>query len=363
MIDASCRMAADAIRITRIVAVALVVGTLFTAQAVLTQLHTGRSVDVGPTVVASLIFWGLWALLTPVVVLAVRRWPFDTTPTYRPILLHASISIVMAAVQTMLALGLRSFALYLSGSPGSHDALKAVASPSALAWGAFTGVFFYWLVAAADSALRFRDRYAALALELNRSKLDALRSQLRPHFLFNTLNAISGLLPQGDNAHRMLLRLSSLLRRSLDEDAHEVPLQTELTFLNDYLDIQRMRFGDQLVVDVDMEPSALIARVPVFLLQPLLENAIEYGESDDGHTTIRLSAHRNGDQLVIRVEDDGPGMASVAPVREGVGLGNTRARLRQLYGARAAVELSAQRNGSPLRGTSVVIRLPWAAPP
>jgi two-component system LytT family sensor kinase len=350
-------------RITRIVALALAVGTLFTAQAVLTQLHSGRPVDVGPTIVVALIFWGLWALLTPVVLLAVRRWPLDTKPIYRPILLHATISIVMAVVQTMLPLGFRSFVLYLSGSLGSHEALKAIANPSALAWGALSGVFFYWLVAAVDSALRFRGLNAALESELNRSKLDALRSQLRPHFLFNTLNAISGLIPQGDTAHRMLLRLSSLLRRSLDEDSHEVPLQTELTFLNDYLDIQRLRFGDQLVIDVDVEPSALVARVPVFLLQPLLENAIEYGESDDGHTTIRLAAHREGDQLVIRVEDDGPGVTSVSPVREGVGLGNSRARLRHLYGSRATVELSAQRDGSRMRGTSVVIRLPWAGSP
>jgi len=350
-------------RISRIVVLALVVGTLFTAQAVLTQLHSGRPVDVGPTVFAALLFWGLWALLTPVVLLCLRRWPLDTKPIYRPILLHGTISIVMAVVQMMLALGLRSFALYLSGSVGSREALHAVANPAALAWGAFTGAVFYWLIAALDSAVRLRGRYVALESELNRSKLDALRSQLRPHFLFNTLNAISGLVPQGDTAHRMLLRLSSLLRRSLDEDSHEVPLQTELAFLNDYLDIQRLRFGDQLIIDVDMEPGALVARVPVFLLQPLLENAIEYGESDDGHTTIRLSARREGDQLVIRVEDDGPGVASVGPVREGVGLGNSRARLRQLYGSRATVELSAQRDGSRPRGTRVLIRLPWAGSP
>src|SRR5262245_1371167 len=353
-------MAADGMRITRIVALALVVGTLFTGQTVLTQLHTGRPVDAGPTLVAALLFWGLWALLTPVVLFAARRWSLDTTPIYRPFLLPGHISIVMAVVQTMLALGVGSFALYLSGSLGSHEALNAIVNPAALAWGAFTGVFFYWLVAAADSALRFRGRYAVLESALNRSKLDALRSQLRPHFLFNTLNAISGLVPQGDKAHQMLLRLSSLLRRSLDEDSHEVPLQTELTFLNDYLDIQRVRFGDQLAIDVDMEPSALVARVPVFLLQPLLENAIEYGESDDGHTTIRLSARREGDQLVIRVEDDGPGMASVPPIREGVGLGNSRARLQHLYGSRATVELSAHRDAARLSGTSVVIRLPWA---
>lgn len=348
-------------RITRIVALALAVGTLFTTQAVLTQLHTGRPVDVGQTIVVSLIFWGLWALLTPVVLLALRRWPLDTKPVYRPILLHLAISIVMAIVQTMLPLGLRFFVLFLSGSVGSHDALKAIASPSALAWGALSGVFFYWLVAAVDSALRFRGLYATLESELNRSKLDALRSQLRPHFLFNTLNAISGLIPQDDTAHRMLLRLSSLLRRSLDEDSHEVPLQTELTFLDDYLDIQRLRFGDRLVIDVDIEPSALVAQVPVFLLQPLLENAIEYGESDDGRTTIRLAAQRDGDQLIIRVEDDGPGVARLNPISEGVGLGNSRARVRHLYGSRASVELSGQSDGSRLRGTRVVIRLPWVA--
>src|SRR6476660_1770022 len=179
-------MAAAGIRITRIVALTIVVGTLFTAQAVLTQVHTGRLGDVAPTVFAAMLFWGLWALLTPVVLLAVRRWPLDTTPIYRPILLHVTISIVMAVVQTIVALGVRSFGLYLSGSLGSREALKAITSPAALAWGAFTGVFFYWLVAAADSALRFRVRYVALESELNRSKLDALRSQLRPHFLFNT---------------------------------------------------------------------------------------------------------------------------------------------------------------------------------
>src|SRR6185503_11140090 len=109
-------MATDGVRITRIVALALVVGTLFTAQAVLTQLHSGRPVDVGATVVAAVLFWGLWSLLTPVILLATRGWPLDAKPIYRPILLHAAISIVMAVAQTMLALGLRSFALYLSGS-------------------------------------------------------------------------------------------------------------------------------------------------------------------------------------------------------------------------------------------------------
>src|SRR5215475_14040687 len=137
-------------RIIRIVALALLVGTLFTTQVVLAQLHSGRPVDIGPTVAAALMFWGLWALLTPIVLFAVRRWPLDTKPIYGSILLHATISILMAVVQTMLAFGLGSFALYLSGSVGTNEPLKGIASPTALAWGAFSGVFFYWLVAAVD---------------------------------------------------------------------------------------------------------------------------------------------------------------------------------------------------------------------
>src|SRR5262249_39557109 len=118
-------MTAEPMRIIRIVALALVVGALFTGQTVLTLLHTGQSVDLGPTLAAALLFWGLWALLTPVVLLAARRWSLDSSPVYRPILVHVTISIGMGVVQTMLAFGVGSFALYLIGSLGSHEALKA----------------------------------------------------------------------------------------------------------------------------------------------------------------------------------------------------------------------------------------------
>ena len=136
--------------------------------------------------------------------------------------------------------------------------------------------------------MRYRSLYAAeqisaaaLETELTQSKLDTLRSQLRPHFLFNTLNAVSVLVTEdADKAQQMLLRLSTLLRRSLDERAQEVPLRQELAFANDYLDIQRGRFGDQLAVHLAIDPAVLNACVPVFLLQPLLENAIEHGKTE-----------------------------------------------------------------------------------
>jgi two-component system LytT family sensor kinase len=149
----------------------------------------------------------------------------------------------------------------------------------------------------------------------------------------------------------MLLRLSTLLLRSLDEQSHEVTLQQELAFLNDYLDIQRVRFGDRLTVQVTIDPTVLDAQVPVFLLQPLLENAIEHGGSDDGRTTIALSVTRHNDTLNLILDDQGPG---VSHTREGIGLGNTRERLLHLYGPRASVTL-----GTTDRGARVELRLPF----
>jgi two-component system, LytTR family, sensor kinase len=156
----------------------------------------------------------------------------------------------------------------------------------------------------------------------------------------------------------MLLRLSTLLRRSLDEEAHEVPLRQELAFVNDYLDIQRGRFGDQLAVDLAVDPTVLDACVPVFLLQPFLENAIEHGRSDDGRTTIALRAGREHDMLHVTLEDDGPGVGS-ARVREGIGLRNTRARLHHLYGPGATVELRAAQGNARASGACVEIRIPF----
>src|SRR5262249_43384669 len=152
------------------------------------------------------------------------------------------------------------------------------------------------------------------------TKLDTLRSQLRPHFLFNTLNAISVFMTEDSTrAQQMLLRLSNLLRRSLDEEAHEVALRQELGFVNDYLDIQRARFGNGLEVQLAVDPAVLDARVPVFLLQPLLENAIEHGKSNGKTTTVALSASRERETLQITLADDGPGIGDGEQPREGIG--------------------------------------------
>jgi two-component system LytT family sensor kinase len=360
-------MPSDSMRSSRVILLALIVGTFFVTQEVLTDLAAGRTINVANDVVVVLLFWAVWALLTPAVLIAVRRWPLDRRPFYRPLLVHTAVASALAAVHYTITLGLRSVATYFSGAVGFRSALRQNASLNAFVWGVFTGMFFYSVVAMVYTALRFRSLYVAeqlsaagLEAELTRSKLDTLRSQLRPHFLFNTLNAISIFVTEdADKAQQMILRLSTLLRRSLDEEADEVPLQQELAFVDDYLDIQRGRFGDQLSVQLDVDPAVLNARVPVFLLQPLLENAIEHGKSDGKQTTVVLSASRERDVLRITLADDGPGVGNGVPVRERIGLGNTRARLHHLYGARATVELGPANGKASSPGVRVEIRIPF----
>jgi two-component system LytT family sensor kinase len=343
-------------RTSRIVALALVVAVFFVGQEIAIDLADGKPANVAPRVVIALCYWLAWALLTPLVRFAIQRWPLDAKPVYRPLIAQGVAAIVLASLQAWMENSFQSILASLRGAPGHH------ASAVPFIWGACVGVIFYAIVVMIYTALRFRTMYVseqvsaeALRAELAQSKLDTLRSQLRPHFLFNTLNAISVFVTEdAGKAQQMLLQLSTLLRRSLDEDAHEVPLDQELRFANDYLDIQRGRFGDELSVRMTVDPHVLDARVPVFLLQPLLENIMEHGKTADTITTITLGAGLEHDILRITLEDDGPGIPAGASVREGVGLSNTRARLLQLYGSRATIALQA---ASP--GARVEIRIPY----
>jgi two-component system, LytTR family, sensor kinase len=330
-------------RASRVVALALVVGTFFTAQLVLSALSVGRPLDLEWDVGQELLYWVVWALLSPIVLAALERWPLGVV--------HVIISIVLSAIQTVLAFGLHLVAV----RPSDPWAWIARTRPG-LVWGATMGVFFYWMAAGVYTAYRMRQRNATLESDLRQAQLDALRSQLRPHFLFNTLNAISVLtVEDAEKARRMLLRLGSLLRRSLDEEHHVVPLHQELAFLNEYIDIQRVRFGDRLSVTLAIDPAVTQARVPVLLLQPLVENAIKHGASDDdGTATVIVRATRNDGRLQLTVEDRGPGPGDTP---EGIGLRNTRERLRTLYGDATTLQL---RRAVGETGASVDISIPFS---
>jgi len=175
------------------------------------------------------------------------------------------------------------------------------------------------------------------------AELRRLRMQLNPHFLFNTLNVISELgYEDPEAADRAITQLSGLLRKSLEENRQqEISLQSELEFLQDYVALQRMLMRDNLEVSMHVDPAVTRARVPAMFLQPLVENALTHGRPGKGSGTVRVSALREGNTLRIEISDDGPGVAAsvLDTGRGGIGITNTQARLRYLYGNAAGLGL------------------------
>jgi two-component system LytT family sensor kinase len=234
-------------------------------------------------------------------------------------------------------------------------------------------VLTYWIILAIQFAFGWYRRYEerkqeALRLELRSSQLEsqlvqanlnALKMQIQPHFLFNTLNAIMVLVRQqkGREAEEMLSRLSDLLRCVLDDvNAHEVPLRRELEYLQLYLAIEQVRFRDRLKVEVAWDPEVLDAAVPHMILQPLVENAIRHGIGRSSTAgKVRISAHRANGMLEMKVEDDGPGLVAGSKEQShGIGLANTRARLNELYGDAAYLSIEDREQG----GVVATVALP-----
>jgi len=221
----------------------------------------------------------------------------------------------------------------------------------------FARNFFYRYRARVQEAVRLQAQAAQLSAQLADARLAALRTQLNPHFLFNTLHAVSALVerdPRG--VRRMIARLSELLRTSLDEaDEPEVALTRELSFIERYLDIIEIRFQGHLQVALHADADVRDALVPNLILQPLVENAIKHGISklaEGGH--IEVEAHRSGERLVLRVRDNGPGTEGL-PAPEGVGLRNTRARLAAMYGTEQSLMLHPAEGG----GLVAEVSLPY----
>jgi signal transduction histidine kinase len=338
---------------SRLVLMALAVGAFFTAEEVFMDLANGRGELAGRDIVTGVQFWLIWVVVSPAIAIAVRRWPLNATHVARPLVAHAGIALVLAVIHNVLGYSIDSLAHYARSGGSLARAFDRSLISQGFVWGVFTGVVFYTVVVMLFTALAFRS-------ELAQVKLDTLRSQLRPHFLFNTLNAISVFVGEDTaKARLMILRLSTLLRRSLDQEGHEVPFEEELAFANDYLDIQRGRFGDRLAVVLDVGPDARRAMIPVFLLQPLLENAIEHGMPDDRPMTVTVHASRAARSLHLAVIDNGAGLPEEASRRHRIGNANTRARLEHLYGARASIDWTAGDARSQGPGTRVDIRLPY----
>ena len=206
---------------------------------------------------------------------------------------------------------------------------------------------------------------AELSAQLAQAQLSALKMQLHPHFLFNTLNSIASLMRKDtEAAHRMIVRLSDFLRMTLkSSETHSVTLERELEFLNTYLEIEKIRFQDRLVVEMQIEPEAEEAQVPNLILQPLVENAVRHGLARVTSTgRLRITARRSNGRVKIEIEDNGPGFSANGKRKRaeagGVGLSNTTARLEQFYAGDYQFEIKEKENE---RGTVVSLDFPFVA--
>jgi two-component system LytT family sensor kinase len=232
---------------------------------------------------------------------------------------------------------------------------------SLLAWTVLDALVFCVIVIIHHAVVYYRVskdralRASQLETRLAQAQLQMLRMQLQPHFLFNTLHSISALMHKDvRRADSMVAALSDLLRMSLQNiGAQEVPLQSELDFLQRYMEIMSLRFGDRLRVSLHVDPETRDARVPNLFLQPLVENSFRHGFGDLGQGSIAISLRREGDMLRCDVVDDGRGLRSGH--KEGVGLASTRQRLAHLYGDRHAFTLK----GAPGEGVHVSMAIPF----
>ena len=315
------------------------VALAFAGQHYLTSAKVGSPVSWRVAVAGALADWHLFAVLAiPAIWLAGR---FNLAgPHWR---LRLALHVVAGAVFSLLWILLRTvlaqLVVPLRGAERAFDELLRYVLVATF----FFNMLVYWVAVTGTHAVAyyrsFRERERrVLELEsrLTSARLQALQMQLNPHFLFNALNGIGTLMYRDvDAADRMLVRLADLLRHALDRGEEQlVPLRDELAFLDRYLSLEQMRFGDRLAVERDIDPDTLALAVPNLILQPLVENAIQHGlEPQVRPGTIRLTSRRADDgRLVLEVRDDGRGLPTGTPTREGIGLSNSRARLGQLYG-------------------------------
>ncbi|GLC23896.1 sensor histidine kinase [Roseisolibacter agri] len=358
----------------RELAVIVGVWALYAFLSIASRLFDERGNDMdrlrGPIMVALLEALG-WALLTPPILLLADRLGVDARRGAR-LLAFAGVGIAVAATMGWASTELRHA---FGPPPGSRGPRGGRGGPGGGRggppfWFAFlNALVLYLTVLAAGVARSLSRRYharreeaarreARLEAQLAEARLDALRRQLDPHFLFNTLNAVSALVerdPRG--VRRMIARLSDLLRFSFEgADRAVVPLREELALLSRYVEIMQVRFQGRLTVETTADDAALDVLVPTLVLQPLVENAIRHGvERIAGPGNVAIDARLEGESLVLRVTDNGPGVAPDAPTAgSGVGLRNTVARLEQLYGAAQRFTIAA----APQGGTVAEIRLP-----
>lgn len=342
----------------------------FSVQSYLNHAYVGRPRGLGSILTTWLSCLYVWAPLTPLVINLAQRFPLERNRLWRALPVHLLAATLISTLQIAIYTFVWQALLGDATQPFSpvrsfQNWFVAEFHINFLLYCSIVG-----LTLAYDYYRRYRERerhaaqleIAAAQLEtrLAQAQLDALKMQIHPHFLFNTLNTISVLM-QDDvaAANKMLIRLSELLRAALkSEKAQEVSLRQELEFLRGYLEIEQTRFQDRLRVDFDVEAETLDSLVPNLILQPLVENAIKHGIAPRAECgTIRVEARAHNGRVELSVSDNGTGLGGGESKNEsnGIGLSNTRARLEKLYGAQHNFEIVSPRSG----GLEVRVTIPF----
>jgi two-component sensor histidine kinase len=343
------------------------VALVFAVQHALLGAHFGRSEPFHRVVIGQFASWWPLAVITPPLVALVLRFRTPGRPVYRIVTLHAVGAVVFAVIAGAL-MGLSESLIPWGRQPGGPL--------TAAQWGVvgYLGpdlLLYVMIVAAAEaSAYAWESRQRAVAVatyerQLAEARLHVLSAQLQPHFLFNALHAISALVWQDPaRADRLLARLSEMLRLTLRSGTRvETTLAEEVTLLQRYAEIQEARYGDRLKVSFEVEAGVREALVPRLILQPLVENAIRHGVTrriTPGQVDVR--AWEGEGRLHLTVRDDGVGLRGNGPVREGVGLSITRARLSQLYGREQRFSLVSAPEGGAVCSLSIPLRMAPAQP-
>ena len=299
----------------------------------------------------------VWWALTPLIVLLVRRFPLERGRWLRTLPAHAASAIFFPFASAAIFASIYwALAALMDRAPGSFGESVWITI-----FGRFQlQVLVYFALLAVVHAVNYRRKYRERELQLAQARLQSLKAQLHPHFLFNALNAVSELVYRDpEAAERTIINLSDLLRSMLSAgDAQLVSLEDDLDFLRKYVDIHRTIMRDRLAVEFKIEPEAARASVPSMILQPLVENAIRHGVDPVSRSgRIEISAARESGTLRLTVSDCGPGLPEQGHLasRNGIGLANTQARLAHLYGRAHRFEM----NSSPGQGLTVSILIPF----
>ena len=338
-----------------------IVACAFAALTYTASLVENRQLALGEALRFNLIQFYLWGVFSPLLYWFSRRFTIEfRAPRFRRLLLYFVMVVLLAAIHQLLNLTL----FWLSAAP-TRQRFPSIAAyyHAGFGFGFYVVLIIALLITIAVHALFYYRAQATLKAQLAEAQLRALKMQLHPHFLFNTLHSISSLVVDDPRkANAMIARLGDFLRLTLEQtDQQLVSLQEEMAFVRCYLEIEQVRFGDRLTVHYEIEADTVSAAVPHLILQPIVENAIQHAiapEMDPGQITI--AARQVNNLLRLEVRDTGLGMRAGTPSSSGHGMGirNVRSRLERLYGADYTFEMV---NG-PRAGVAVIIEFPLELP-